>query len=73
MATPIASDASVSSEPRQGRPPLSRREPSVRVSVRVTVSTFDRLDAIARSRGCDLSIVLREVIDRSPLGFCPQK
>lgn len=70
METPIASDASACPEPRRGRPPLSRREPSIRVSVRVTVSTFDRLDAIARRRGCELSDVLRAAIDSA---YRPQK
>ena len=73
MATPIASDASGSSEPRRGRPPISRREPSIRVSVRVTISTYDRLDALAKRQGRDLSIVLREALDRLPIGYCPQK
>ncbi len=68
METTIASDACASG--KRGRPPLSRREPSIRVSVRVTVSTFDRLDAIARRRGCDLSDVLRAAIDGK---YRPQK
>lgn len=62
MQTTIAAGESSTTEPRRGRPPLSRREPSVRVSVRLTVSTLRRLEAIAARKRCDVSEALRGIL-----------
>lgn len=48
---------------KRGRPPIA--EQSVRVSVRIPVETYDRLDRIARQRDASVPDVIRQRISAS--------
>ncbi len=50
-------------EKRRGRPPIAAE--SVRVSVRIPVETYDRLDRIARTRDLSVPDVIRRSISAS--------
>lgn len=49
---------------RNGRPPLDQGGESTKVSVRIPVSTYDELYALASQDGVDVSALIRDAIQR---------
>lgn len=57
---------SESIEPRRGRPPLSTREPSTEVSVRIPVSLYQRVYRRATLERASISEIVRHALATSP-------